>query len=76
MEWLGFDHFLGMLKNGKRKVFLRFYFTQIYDIIENKFSCINQPDILIVEGIQTYFQLPPNEQIYIIVDFFDFLSMF
>ncbi|MGB3159633.1 type I pantothenate kinase [Carnobacterium sp.] len=62
--------FLGDVKNGKKDVVSPVYSHQIYDIVEDEFHLLNQPDILIVEGINIL-QLPANEQIYI-SDFFDF----
>ncbi|SEK62430.1 pantothenate kinase [Carnobacterium iners] len=62
--------FLGDVKNGKERVVSPVYSHQIYDIIEDEFHVLYQPDILIVEGINIL-QLPTNEQIYI-SDFFDF----
>ncbi|MGR3741198.1 type I pantothenate kinase [Companilactobacillus sp. DQM5] len=46
------------------------YSHQIYDVVENEHYQINQPDILIMEGINTL-QLPDNQRIYV-SDFFDF----
>ncbi|MGF3076172.1 type I pantothenate kinase [Facklamia sp. P12955] len=41
-----------------------------YDIVKGQYQIINNPDILIVEGINVL-QLPSNQQIYV-SDFFDF----
>ncbi|MGC3121111.1 type I pantothenate kinase, partial [Enterococcus faecalis] len=46
------------------------YSHSVYDVIEGEYELIQQPDILIVEGINTL-QLPANQQIYVSV-FFDF----
>src|SRR5690606_25629810 len=46
------------------------YSHEVYDIVEGEYHILNQPDILIVEGINIL-QLPANEQIYV-SDFFDF----
>lgn len=62
--------FLSALKSGKRDLRVPIYSHAIYDIVPNSFEPINQPDILIIEGINVL-QLPANEQIYV-SDFFDF----
>ena len=60
---------LNEVKTGK-DVEIPIYSHQIYDIVPDQFERLEQPDILIVEGINTL-QLPANEQIYV-SDFFDF----
>ncbi len=60
---------LNEIKSGK-DVQIPLYSHQVYDIVPGKFETIAQPDILIVEGINTL-QLPANQQIYV-SDFFDF----
>ncbi|MER2173035.1 MAG: type I pantothenate kinase [Carnobacterium sp.] len=62
--------FLGDVKNGKSSVVSPVYSHEFYDIIEGEEHVLEQPDILIVEGINVL-QLPANQQIYI-SDFFDF----
>lgn len=62
--------FLNQIKNGKEEVHAPLYSHNVYDIIEGEYEVIQQPDILIVEGINTL-QLPANQQIYV-SDFFDF----
>lgn len=62
--------FLNQIKNGKEEVHAPLYSHSVYDIIEGEYEVIQQPDILIVEGINTL-QLPANQQIYV-SDFFDF----
>ena len=62
--------FLGDIKNGKENMVSPVYSHEVYDIVEGEYHILNQPDILIVEGINIL-QLPPNEQIYV-SDFFDF----
>jgi type I pantothenate kinase len=61
--------FLSDVKSGKKKIKVPKYSHQVYDIVENEFDVIDQPDILIVEGINVL-QLPANETIYV-SDFFD-----
>ncbi|MBL1225710.1 type I pantothenate kinase [Enterococcus sp. BWR-S5] len=62
--------FLNRVKNGEDEIRVPMYSHSVYDIIEGEYEIINQPDILIVEGINTL-QLPANQQIYV-SDFFDF----
>ena len=61
--------FMGDVKSGKPNVTVPKYSHDIYDIVPDDFQVIDQPDILIVEGINTL-QLPANEKIYA-SDFFD-----
>ena len=62
--------FLNQVKNGEDEIRVPTYSHSVYDIIEGEYDIISQPDILIVEGINTL-QLPANQQIYV-SDFFDF----
>lgn len=62
--------FLSSVKSGKKNLKVPLYSHAIYDIIPNLYETINQPDILIIEGINVL-QLPANQQIYV-SDFFDF----
>ncbi|MBP1046630.1 type I pantothenate kinase [Enterococcus sp. BWM-S5] len=62
--------FLNRVKNGEDEIRVPMYSHSVYDIIDGEYEIINQPDILIVEGINTL-QLPANQQIYV-SDFFDF----
>lgn len=62
--------FMGDVKSGKPNVKVPKYSHNIYDIVPGEYQVIDQPDILIVEGINTL-QLPANEKIYV-SDFFDF----
>ncbi|MGM0122910.1 pantothenate kinase [Enterococcus sp. AZ194] len=62
--------FLNQVKSGQEEIQAPLYSHNVYDIIEGEFETIVQPDILIVEGINTL-QLPANQQIYV-SDFFDF----
>ena len=62
--------FMGDVKSGKEDIKVPKYSHDVYNIVEGEFQTINQPDILIVEGINTL-QLPANEKIYA-SDFFDF----
>lgn len=61
--------FLDNVKNRK-KAQAPVYSHQSYDIIPERFDVVDNPDILIVEGINVL-QLPSNQQIYV-SDYFDF----
>jgi type I pantothenate kinase len=63
-------NFLNEVKSGQEEVKAPLYSHSVYDVIEDGYEIIQQPDILIVEGINTL-QLPANQQIYV-SDFFDF----
>lgn len=62
--------FLNEVKSGEEHIKVPLYSHSVYDIIEGEYECIEEPDILIVEGINTL-QLPANQRIYV-SDFFDF----
>lgn len=62
--------FLNQVKSGQETTKVPVYSHDVYDIIPDEYELIQQPDILIVEGINTL-QLPANQQIYV-SDFFDF----
>lgn len=62
--------FLLDVKIGKSHVRYPVYSHRIYDVIEDEFNVIHEPDILIVEGINVL-QLPSNQPIYA-SDFFDY----
>lgn len=62
--------FLSDVKTSNGPVKYPLYSHNIYDIIPNQYEQIDQPDILIVEGINVL-QLPQNANIYV-SDFFDF----
>ncbi|WP_195701599.1 type I pantothenate kinase [Companilactobacillus futsaii] len=62
--------FLGDVKTKGGRIKYPLYSHNIYDIIPEKYEETDNPDILIVEGINVL-QLPQNEQIYV-SDFFDF----
>ncbi len=62
--------FMGDVKSGKREIKIPKYSHDFYDVIPGEYVQIDQPDILIVEGINTL-QLPAGEKIYA-SDFFDF----
>ena len=64
-------NFLNEVKSGKDEKAV--YSHSVYDVIEGEYELIQQPDILIVEGINTL-QLPANQQIYV-SDFLIFLFL-
>lgn len=61
---------LEAVKNGKKVVEVPVYSHSVYDILPGEVETIEEPDVLIVEGINVL-QSPSNQQIYI-SDFFDF----
>lgn len=62
--------FLNRVKSGEERIGVPLYSHKVYDIVEGEYEYIEEPDILIVEGINTL-QLPANQRIYV-SDFFDF----
>lgn len=62
-------HFMSLVKTSKDAIKYPIYSHEIYDVIPDEFGVVEQPDILIVEGINV-FQLPQNQQLYV-SDFFD-----
>ena len=62
-------HFLNAVKTGQKQIKVPKYSHQVYDVIKDEYDVIDQPDILIVEGINVL-QLLANETIYV-SDFFD-----
>lgn len=62
--------FMGDIKSGRRNIQVPLYSHSLYDIVSDKYEVVDQPDILIVEGINVL-QLPANEKIFV-SDFFDF----
>lgn len=61
--------FMNDVKGGQDVVTAPTYSHQVYDVVPDQPLVIKQPDILIVEGINTL-QLPSNQQIYV-SDYFD-----
>jgi type I pantothenate kinase len=62
--------FLIDVKSGKSNVKSPVYSHNVYDIVKDAYDVTDNPDILIVEGINVL-QLPENQRIYV-SDFFDF----
>lgn len=61
--------FLSAVAAGQPDVKFPLYSHQVYDILPGEYGHVEQPDILIVEGINVL-QLPTNEELFI-ADFFD-----
>lgn len=62
--------FLKDVLSGKENIAYPLYSQELSDIVPGKYGHVKQPDILIIEGINTL-QLPTNGQI-VTSDFFDF----
>lgn len=62
--------FLSDVTGGKKKVYYPLYSQEISDIVPGKYGVISNPDILVIEGINTL-QLPPNGVV-VTSDFFNF----
>ena len=60
--------FMDQVKNGE-KASAPVYSHQVYDIIPNRYDIVDNPNILIVEGINVL-QLPSNQRIYV-SDYFE-----
>jgi type I pantothenate kinase len=63
-------NFLSDVASGKKDVVYPLYSQALSDIVPGQYGHVRQPDILIMEGINTL-QLPSNGQI-VTSDFFDF----
>ena len=61
--------FLSDVTSGKENVYYPLYSQELSDIVPGKYGVISQPDVLIIEGINTL-QLPPNGVV-VTSDFFD-----
>jgi type I pantothenate kinase len=64
--------FLADLKAGQSKVRAPVYSHLVYDIIPGEFAMVDQPDILILEGLNVLQTGPPGESSVFVSDFFDF----
>ncbi|GKT02730.1 type I pantothenate kinase [Furfurilactobacillus sp. WILCCON 0119] len=62
--------FLNDVKRAQPRVKAPKYSHQVYDVIPGEYDVVDQPDILIVEGINVL-QLPSTAEIFV-SDFFDF----
>ena len=66
---------LNETKSGKRNVLIPIYSHHYYDIIPNEYEIINQPDIVILEGLnilQTFTKKSDHSSKLFVSDFFDF----
>ncbi|MFC0323520.1 type I pantothenate kinase [Gallibacterium melopsittaci] len=63
--------FVSDIKSGKQHVKAPVYSHLIYDIIPNKFTEINQPDILIIEGLNVLQRSHKSHNLFV-SDFVDF----
>jgi len=66
--------FLSDIKSGRSNVSAPVYSHLLYDIVPDKVTTINQPDVLIVEGLNVLQANPsaPGEPRVFVSDFFDF----
>jgi type I pantothenate kinase len=67
--------FLSDVKAGRRNVCAPVYSHMSYDVVEGETTCVDRPDILIVEGVNVLLALrPPRDgrEIPFVSDFFDF----
>ncbi|WEV43826.1 type I pantothenate kinase [Lactobacillus sp. ESL0684] len=64
------NNFLQDVLSGKADIVYPIYSQELSDIVPGQYGHVRQPDILIIEGINTL-QLPTNGQI-VTSDFFDF----
>ncbi len=66
--------FLSDIKSGKRNVTAPVYSHLLYDIIPGEFVTVDQPDVLIVEGLNVLQSSPTmkGEPTVVVSDFFDF----
>ncbi|MCH4172227.1 MAG: type I pantothenate kinase [Lactobacillus sp.] len=62
--------FMNAVKGNRPHVVIPKYSHQVYDVIPDEYEEVDQPDILIVEGINVL-QLPSNSPLFV-SDFFDF----
>nr|WP_230914337.1 type I pantothenate kinase [Agrilactobacillus fermenti] len=63
-------NFMDAVKDNVPNVKVPRYSHQVYDIVPGEYDIVDQPDILIVEGINVL-QLPSNAPVFV-SDFFDF----
>jgi type I pantothenate kinase len=63
--------FLAELKEGKSQLRLPVYSHELYDIVPGQFQTINQPQVLILEGLNVL-QGSPRDSAAVAADYFDF----
>jgi type I pantothenate kinase len=66
--------FLSDVKAGRRHVCAPVYSHLVYDVVEGATTCVDRPDILIVEGVNVLAARPSRQprEIPFVSDFFDF----
>lgn len=66
--------FLSDVKAGRRNVCAPVYSHMTYDVVEGEASCVDRPDILIVEGVNVLLapRMRDGREIPFVSDFFDF----
>jgi type I pantothenate kinase len=66
--------FLSDVKAGRRHVCAPVYSHLVYDVVEGETTCVDRPDILIVEGVNVLAARPSRQprEIPFVSDFFDF----
>ncbi len=65
-------HFLADIKSGKRNVSAPIYSHLTYDIVPDQFDYVDQPDILILEGLNVLQRGNSNTNQVFVSDFVDF----
>ena len=60
-NWDAFSTFLSSVKASKERVPYRLYSQEISDLVPNEVGSVEQPDVLVVEGINLL-EVPPNGQ--------------
>ncbi|CAM3924485.1 type I pantothenate kinase [Avibacterium endocarditidis] len=65
-------HFLADIKSGKRNVRAPIYSHLTYDIVPDQFDYVDQPDILILEGLNVLQRGNSNTNQVVVSDFVDF----
>jgi type I pantothenate kinase len=63
--------FLAELKEGKPQIRVPVYSHELYDIVPGQFRAINQPQVLILEGLNVL-QGSPRDGVAVAADYFDF----
>jgi type I pantothenate kinase len=63
--------FLAELKEGKPQIRVPVYSHELYDIVPGQYRAINQPEVLILEGLNVL-QGSPRDGVAVAADYFDF----
>ncbi|MDR0267513.1 type I pantothenate kinase [Paenibacillus sp.] len=64
-------HFISSVKSGEPALHVPVYSHMVYDVLNDRTQLVDQPDILIVEGINVL-QVNTREPSFFVSDFFDF----